>query len=176
MSANELCIQQLAVREQAQELYSHHHGWLYGWLLKKIGCSYRAADLSHDAFVKILKKRQVLEIREPRAYLTTIAHGLVVNHWRRLDIEKAYLEALSNIPEEQYPSAESNCAVIEILVQIDAALDSLPDRVRQAFLWSQLDGLSYRIIAEKLSVSERSVKKYMAQAMLQCLLARDQFV
>ena len=42
--------------------------------------------------------------------------------------------------------------------------------VRRAFLWSQLDGLGYREIAERLQVSERTVKRYMAQAYEHCLL------
>jgi len=35
---------------------------------------------------------------------------------------------------------------------------------------AQLDGLTYGAIAEHIGVSERMVKKYMAQAMLHCLL------
>ena len=35
---------------------------------------------------------------------------------------------------------------------------------------AQVDGMPYRAIAAQLSVSERMVKKYIAQAMLQCAL------
>ena len=49
-------------------------------------------------------------------------------------------------------------------------LDRLNPKARAAFLLSQLDGLTYAEIAAQLAVSERMVKKYMAQAMLQCLL------
>ncbi|WJN57561.1 hypothetical protein OH686_02360 [Pseudomonas sp. SO81] len=60
------------------------------------------------------------------------------------------------------------------LLQIDAMLRRLPGKVRDAFLMAQLDGLTYAQIAVKLGVSERMVKKYMAQAMLHCLtLAQD---
>ncbi len=31
---------------------------------------------------------------EPRVLLTHIAKGLVIDHWRRQSIERAYLEAL----------------------------------------------------------------------------------
>ena len=48
--------------------------------------------------------------------------------------------------------------------------DGLPVRVRRVFLWSQLEGLGYREIAERLEVSERTVKRYMAQAYEHCLL------
>jgi RNA polymerase sigma-70 factor (ECF subfamily) len=35
---------------------------------------------------------------------------------------------------------------------------------------AQVQGLGYREIANRLQVSERSVTKYMSQAMYQCLL------
>ncbi len=51
-----------------------------------------------------------------------------------------------------------------------SCFDGLQAQVRRAFLLSQLDGLGYRDIAERLEVSERTVKRYMAQAYEHCLL------
>ena len=45
----------------------------------------------------------------------------------------------------------------------------VPEKVRRAFLMAQLQGMPYREIAGTLGVSERMIKKYMAQAMLACL-------
>ena len=44
----------------------------------------------------------------------------------------------------------------------------LPAKVREAFLMAQVEGVTYATIAERLEVSERMVKKYMAQAFLHC--------
>ena len=30
------------------QIYRDHHGWLSGWLRKKLGNSFDAADLAHD--------------------------------------------------------------------------------------------------------------------------------
>ena len=49
--------------------------------------------------------------------------------------------------------------------------DSLSDKARRAFLLSQLEGLTYDEIALRLEVSTRTVKRYMALAFEQCLLA-----
>lgn len=153
-----------------ESLYSHHHGWLYGWLWRKLGSRDDAADLAQDTFLRLLNGKSCGLLAEPRAYLSTIAYGLVVNHWRRLSLERAYLAALAARPEMTCPSPEERALVLEALFQVDAMLDRLPGKVRQAFLLAQLDGLTYAQIASRLGVSERMVKKYMAQAMLQCLL------
>jgi len=118
----------------------------------------------------VLSKDQGLDsIREPRAYLHIIARGLLINHWRRRQIEQAYLEAIALQPEALAPSPESQALVVETLMQVDAMLARLPEKVRRAFLLSQLHGMTYAAIAIELGVSERMVKKYMAQAMLHCL-------
>ncbi|PWC18028.1 RNA polymerase subunit sigma [Brenneria roseae subsp. roseae] len=156
-----------------QQIYHEHHSWLQAWLRRRLGCSQQAADLAQDTFLRLISQHQATQIREPRAWLTTVAHGLVVNYWRRKDIENAYLQVLSEQAPAVVPSLEQQAMTIDALLEIDRMLATLPAKVRQAFLWVHLDGLTYRQVAGRLAVSERMVKKYMAQAMLNCLLCRD---
>lgn len=151
------------------ELYQHHHGWLQGWLRRRLGCHEQAADLAQDTFTRLLGSRRVLEAREPRAYLTTVAKGLMINWFQRQSLERAYLEALAGLPEALAPSPEQRYLVLETLHEIDALLARLPDPVRQAFLLAQIEGLKYEAIAESLGVSLGSVKRYMQQAFRHCL-------
>jgi RNA polymerase sigma-70 factor (ECF subfamily) len=154
-----------------QQIYLDHHGWLQGWLRQRLGCDDTAADLAQDTFVRVLRRTMQGQcVHEPRAFLGTVAHGLLVNHWRRLEIERAYLEALASHPEPHAASPEERQLVLETLYEIDAVLEKLPERARKAFLLAQLEGLTYRQIAAELDVSERMVKKYMARAMFACLM------
>ncbi|MET0335072.1 MAG: sigma-70 family RNA polymerase sigma factor [Rhizobacter sp.] len=152
-------------------LYANHHGWLYGLLRKKLGCSHRAEDLAHDTFLKVLVSKATPALREPRAFLTTVAHGLVVSHWRRQELEQAYVAAAEIGASSLASSPEARSMALEELCQIDAMLDGLPAKARQAFLLSRMDGLTYDEVALELGVSERMVKKYMAQVMLALLKA-----
>lgn len=158
--------------QRLADLYRQHHSWLHQLLRRRSGCSETAADLAQDTFLRLLSREEDLHrIDSPRAYLTRIAQGLLANHWRRRDIEQAYLEALSRHPEAMAPSPEAHHIIVETLCRLDAALQSLPEKVRQAFLLSRLEGERYAAIADRLGVSDRMVKKYMARAMLQCLRA-----
>ena len=78
-------------------------------------------------------------------------------------------------PEATQPSAEHQAIVLETLVEVDRILATLADKPRQAFLLAQLHELTYAEIGVQLGVSERMVKKYMAQAMLHCLSAGADF-
>jgi len=161
---------------QIHALYVDHHGWLLGWLRKELGCAQQAGDLAHDTFLRLIARPRPLdEARNPRAYLSTIAHGLVVDHWRRREIERAWLETLAAHPQAQVPSPEHQAIVLETLLEIDRLLARLPDRPRRAFLMAHLHDMSYADIAAALSVSQRMVKKYMAQVMLHCLTSGAAF-
>lgn len=159
--ANPACPQTL------HTLYKDHHGWLRNWLWRRLGCQEHAADLAHDTFLRLLNKPT--DIREPRAFLTTVARGLVINATRRRELERAYLDAVAAQPEPVAEGPEHQALVIEALLQIDAVLRGLPANARRAFLLSQLEGLTYAKIALRLGVSTSMVKKYMLQAITHCL-------
>ncbi|QXI30611.1 sigma-70 family RNA polymerase sigma factor [Pseudomonas vanderleydeniana] len=152
-------------------LYRDHGSWLEGWLRRRMGNAWDAADLSHDTFLRVLSSAQPLvDLREPRAFLLTVGKRLLSNFYTRRSLEQAYLEALAQLPEACVPSPEQRWLLLETLQALDELLDGMPAVVRRAFLWSQLEGLGYREIAERLQVSERTVKRYMAQAYEHCLL------
>ncbi|MDN7141912.1 sigma-70 family RNA polymerase sigma factor [Pseudomonas sp. JQ170] len=145
-------------------LYRTHHGWLRNWLRGRLGNREQAADIAQDTFLRLLVSQRLPERGDGRRFLTQIARNLVIDQWRRQRIEQAYLESLAARPEPQTPSLETRALVIETLMQIDAMLDSMPAKVREAFLLSQFEGLTYPQIAERLQVSVSAVQKYMVRA------------
>ncbi|EQM67590.1 sigma-70 family RNA polymerase sigma factor [Pseudomonas tohonis] len=160
------------LNRQIHTLYSDHHGWLHAWLSRRLGNAWDAADLAHDTFLRLLGRRVGRDFgSEPRALLTHIAKGLVIDRWRRQDIEQAYLESIAHLPEPEAPSPETRLLILETLCRIEALLADMPEKTRQAFLLSQLEGLGYAEIATRLGVSLASVKRYMRDAFLACLSA-----
>lgn len=156
----------VAAAHPVAELYADHHSWLHAWLRRKLGCTHQAADLVHDTFIEALVSPSLDDIREPRAWLATVARRIMVNQLRRRTLERAYLDALASHPEALAPSPEEQALIVEALCEIDALLDGLPAKARQAFLLSQLEGLTYAEIAGRLGVSLSMVKKYMLRATL----------
>lgn len=153
------------------DLYRNHHGWLHGWLRRKLGCTHRAADLAHDTFERLWKAGATPALEEPRAYLTTIARRLAINSFRRQTLEQAYLEVLARQPEAHAPSAETQASIIETLNEIWRLLDGMPERRRRVFLLAQLDGLPHAEIARRLGVTVNVVNKEAAAALQHCYLA-----
>ncbi len=164
----------LADAERFQMLYREHHRWLQQWLRGRVGSSFDAADLAQDTFLRVLGKPRALdEVREPRAWLSRIAHGLVVDKVRRDEVERACLQAIASLPEPEVVSPEARMLLIELLTAIDAMLEGLGARAREAFLLSRLEQMSYPEIATRMGVSLSSVEKYMAAAIRHCYLMRQ---
>lgn len=154
------------------QLYNHHHGWLQGWLRRRLGNAADAADLAQDTFVRLLSSAsgEPPNFTTPRAYLATIAHRLTLNLYRRRSLEQAYLVALAQTPEELTPSLEHQALVLEALDEIDQVLAVLPAKSRQAFLMAQLEGFTQEEIANRLSLSVRSVQRHLARAFEECIV------
>ncbi|BES85206.1 RNA polymerase sigma factor [Pectobacterium araliae] len=146
----------------------------YQWLVKRLSytlkCRHNAEDIASETFLRLSINYNLVELREPRAMLTTISNHLVYEVWRRRDLEQAYMTALASRPEIVHPSPEEQQQIMESLILIDKALSGLSDKARDAFFCSQLDGMTYTQIAERLQVSVSMVRKYMAKALTQCYL------
>jgi len=163
----------LSLQHALHTLYEDHHNWLCGWLRKRLGCVDHAADLAQDTFIRVLTQRRAPELREPRAYLSTVARSLMIDLFRRRAVEQAYLETLALIPEPVAFSPEARTLIIETLMEIDRLLDGLGSRTREIFLMAQLDGLSYVEIGRRLGVSVTTVKKHAVRALTHCLLLAE---
>ncbi|QHG67066.1 sigma-70 family RNA polymerase sigma factor [Pseudomonas putida] len=153
-------------------LYQSHHAWLRGWLRSRVGCQEHAADLAQDTFVRLLRARQVSPLKEPRAYLSSIARGLMIDQFRRRTLERAYQESLALLPEGEVPSEEHRLVILDTLERLDRALHQLKPRTRQAFLLAQLDDLSIPQIALRLEVSRATVERDLAKALGACYRLR----
>ncbi|MNL65773.1 putative RNA polymerase sigma factor FecI [compost metagenome] len=81
------------------------------------------------------------------------------------------MEALALMPEALAPSAEQRLIILETLQEIDEMLAGLSLPARRAFLMAQLEGLSHGEIAERLNVSLRTVHRYIAKGLEQCIMA-----
>ncbi|MFT4101509.1 MAG: sigma-70 family RNA polymerase sigma factor [Burkholderiaceae bacterium] len=164
---------EFAQRQQSiEDLYAGHHGWLQGWLRRKLGDAFDAADIAQDTFLRLLARRSLPPLDAPRPYLSTIARGLVIDHWRRRELEQAWFETLAALPGPEAPSPEARLLFLETLIEIDRMLDALKPRVRTSFLLAQLDGLTCPEIARRQRVSLATVERDIAKALRVCYAMR----
>ncbi|ASC67784.1 RNA polymerase subunit sigma [Achromobacter denitrificans] len=153
-----------------QHFCENNYEWLCQWWRHRLGHGDEASDFAHDTFLRVLRNpEEVRALRQPRAYLTTVARGLLNDHWRRRSLERAWLETLAAMPPELEASPDMLMGVKQALQQLDRMLGNLAPQAREVFVLSQLEGLSYVEIAARTGLSDRTVKRYMAQGFEICL-------
>ncbi|HJH18919.1 MAG TPA: RNA polymerase subunit sigma, partial [Pseudomonas lactis] len=62
-------------QQQLHILYRDHHGWLQGWLRKRLGDREQAADVAQDTFLRLLVAGRFPGDKESRSYLAQIARN-----------------------------------------------------------------------------------------------------
>lgn len=154
-----------------QAFYADHHGWLQSWLRGKLDDHADAADLAQDTFLRLMAAgRHPARLGDrPRALLTHVAKALLVDHWRRKRVERAYLDMLAQRPALQAPPADEQLIIIETLTRIDAMLAGLPALTREVFLLAQLDGLTLQQISDRVRAPVITVRRHIRKALLACM-------
>jgi RNA polymerase sigma-70 factor (ECF subfamily) len=138
-------------------------------LLRRVG-RLVGADSAEDVAQKIWLKVQAIRddppIIDKTAYLHRLAHNVAFDHMkgeqrqRDIQAEAAALlhDGVDGISGERIALARHD------LMRVQSMIASLPDRTREIFLLSRLEGLPQREIAVRLGVSRPTVEKHLRHA------------
>lgn len=158
-----------AAQREIGSLYEAHADWLREWLYRHTRCSHRAADITQDAFCRLLERPLFAAPNTPRSYLATVARRLLIDDIRRREVERAVVDAIAiSRPDAEDITPERIAEAIQILQAVTDLLETLPAQTRQAFLLRRLEGLEQKEIAVRLGISLSSVKRHIALAYARC--------
>jgi len=131
------------------------------------------SDLLHEAFARLASTRSRGLLRNPEAYLQRILRNLLVDRSRKLAarIEHVAIEPDLDLPVP--PTQHEAIEAEELRQQFRAAVDGLPGRTREVFLLHRVDDLPYKMIAERLGISVRTVEWHIGEALIRIGQALD---
>ena len=122
-------------------------------------------DLRQDAYVHAYQAAQKQIPDHPRKLLFTTARNLLIDrvrHEQVIPIEAAAdLEALEIAVDT--PAPDRTLMARDELRRVQAALDRLPAREREAILLGRVEGLSRREIALRMGIAESAVAQYLSR-------------
>jgi len=119
-----------------------------------------------DVFYNIWKNRESLRIRQSlQSYLYRSAYNNSMMYLRKMRREY-FMEDLSRPePVLEDPDPHEIIQLDEVSGLISRTLEALPVRTREIFRMNWQEGLKYREIAQKLSISEKTVEANMGKAL-----------
>lgn len=152
-------------------LYRDHAPALARRLRAQVGSSEEASDLVHDAFARLLGTRAVDGIKEPAAFLNRIVRNLLIDRSRRQSARPPHVALDDDADVPVAPAQGQDLQVEQMRRRYREIVETLPPRTREVFLLHRLDGLAYKLIAERLDISIRTVEWHVAQAIVR--IARE---
>ena len=126
-----------------------------------------AADLVQDIFLSIWNRRNDLRITGSlAAYLQTSVRYKVIKYIEKNITRRDYLVLLTEVlVNYQPPDAESQLQIKELQHVIHSAVQQMPNKMREVYQLSRKHHLSHKEIAERLAISDETVKKHIQHAL-----------
>ncbi len=139
-------------------LYNKYYLKVYNFIRSFIRDSNEAENILQEVFISIWETRHKMdEITQFGAILYQIAKNKSLNALRKEVNKKHYLEYLSATGSDSDSGTEFKIDYDEMEFFVRKFIRDLPDRRRDIFLCSFDEGLTYKEIAQKLSISENTV-------------------
>ncbi len=125
-----------------------------------------AEEIVQDLFFRIWRDREKLKIESSlNGYLFRSVHNRCLHYIEHTRVVVMHAEEMSmSLPE----SPESPADILnykELQAKIASILEKLPERCGKIFYMNRFEGLKYNEIAEKLSVSVKTVEANMGKAL-----------
>jgi len=125
-----------------------------------------AEEIVQDLFVRLWQERQKLKIESSlNGYLFRAVHNRCL-HW--LDHSRVVEKHAREMSEKQEEKTESPVEIMqynELQLKIAKVIEKLPERCGRIFCMNRFEGFKYAEIAEKLSVSVKTVEANMGRAL-----------
>jgi RNA polymerase sigma factor (sigma-70 family) len=153
-----------------ERLFAEHGHALLRFFNRRVRREADAEELAQEVYLRMLRVPDTSLIRNPQAYLFTVANNLLREHALQernfqdaVDVDDPAVQA--QVAEE--PTADGEVDTEQRIKRLRVVLGQLRPKCRAALLL-QGRGSSYEEIAQQLGVSTHMVKKYLSQGLAHC--------
>ncbi len=141
------------------DLYREHVGDVYRYAYAVLGNHADAEDVTQTTFVNALRALERGERpRAPGNWLIVIAHNIIRQRWRQENVRPTEVELVTDIadtpPDDTQPP----------LTDVVRALQRIPPSQREALVMRELEGRSYKEIAEILGTTTGALETMLFRA------------
>ena len=124
-------------------------------------------DLRQDVYAQVLEAARKEIPEKPKAFLIATARNMLIDRIRHNQVVP--IDAVNDLDELNIafdqPGPDRTAIARDVLRRLQAAIDLLPPRAREAVLLRRVEGLSRREIAERMGVSENTVSDHITAGM-----------
>jgi RNA polymerase sigma-70 factor (family 1) len=125
-----------------------------------------AEEIVQDLFVRLWQDKEKLNIESSlNGYLFRSVHNRCLHHIEHRKVVERHANEMAYESELNTEDPSGALQYKELQAKIAAILERLPERCGKIFCMNRFEGLKYSEIAEKLSVSVKTVEANMGKAL-----------
>lgn len=145
-----------------EELFNYYYPRLFNFSRSFLKIEDGIDDILQEVFIRIWQNRKKINRHETfNSYLFTITKNLLINELKsRMRDERTKEIVFRNSVAEEYQIAEK-IELNELKLKISSIVENLPDKQREVFLLSRVEGLSHKDIAKRLNIKEKTVEYHI---------------
>ncbi|WP_316779021.1 RNA polymerase sigma-70 factor [Pedobacter antarcticus] len=148
------------------EIYRRYWAILFRHARKMLYDDEEASDIIQDIFTLLWTKAAEIEISSSlSSYLYTAVRHKVFTRINRGKLKTAHLESLESFLKKGVYSTDEWILEKELTASIESEVARLPGKMREIFELSRKEHLSYQQIAERLQVTDHTVRKQISNAL-----------
>jgi RNA polymerase sigma-70 factor (ECF subfamily) len=148
-----------------EDLFEKYYNRLCDFAFQYVHSFDLTEEVVSDVFIKVWKKRETLTASGNfKAYLYMAVRRQALDLLKKE--QRPFDELLPETPSNQYQPDEE-LLFKEFKNHMEGLIDTLPPRRKLIFKMSRLEGLTYREIADILSISIHTVQNQMVEAVKQ---------
>jgi len=137
-----------------EHIWRTYHKQLLSFIQKRVSDSSMADDILQEVFIKIHTRIDSLqENTKIKAWLFQITRNTIIDYYRKANSLKEASDELIDLEDENDP-----LALQDIQTCIIPMIKSLPEDYQEALFMTELNGLSQKLLAEKLQISYSAAK------------------
>ncbi len=147
-------------------IYHQHWAVVYNQVYRVLRDAEESRDVIQEVFGNLWNGRERLaDHTNIGAFLYVQARNCVFNIIAKQRVRSDYIASIGHYMEQADAGAVDLLEEQELLARVEQAIAQLPPRMREIFELSRKEDLSHREIAEKLGLSEQTVKKQVQNAL-----------
>jgi len=147
------------------EIYKRYWALLYRNAYKMLHDEDEATDIVQDIFTKLWEKAEHFQLTTSlSSYLYAAVRNTIITLINRNKLKRYYHASLEDFVNRGEYITENTILEKELAAKIEKEIAALPEKMRLVFELSRKSNLSYAEIAEKLDISEGTVKKQVHNA------------
>jgi len=124
-----------------------------------------AEDIVEDTLVRVWNKREDLgQVDSVEAYCLTVCRNLALDRSERKEAQNLSLQAAAYDAPDRAASPQERLEREERLERVKQLFDQLPERQRSVMQLRDIEGKTYKEVAEIMGMSEENVKVTLFRA------------